>query len=242
MKDWKDFGLLFGGILIFMLCVVLGFSVVTTQAVAGESVTVTIEWINREKVEIPSVVDGSGVVTKENDFGIDPVLLQKKDPGILELGVDKVKTFPATEMDYYLLENSSLTEITDDFASFCAAIHHEAGPYATMQSKIAVGNVIVNRLRDYDNWEYKTLNDVIFDDDQFAVIDLKEFYDTKDAVKSGVWDEDLQSTVMSAYLILTGSDLYAIPEEVCFFYGDPNKRSWGKHEYCFTVGGNSFFK
>lgn len=165
---------------------------------------------------------------------VHPEVLLAEEPPVEHVGMSAV--------DMYLRENADLTNLSDDFLSLCSTIHFEAGIAATLESKVAVGHVVVNRLRDQSRWHYTTLHEAIYAPSQFNVVNIGAFETLKSTIKAGNWDKDIQTTVTAAYLVMTGSELFDIPDDVEFFYGDPNKRTWGTYTYCFTVGGNSYFK
>jgi len=141
------------------------------------------------------------------------------------------------------VKSTDALSMTDDFVSLVATIHLEAGPSASIDSKLAVGTVVLNRFRDKEKWGYETLNDVIYADRQFAVTKKSEFGKIKDQVKmSSKSDAGLGSSFMAAYNLMTDTDRYLVDPEIQYFYGSADIRNWADHTYCFTLGGNSFFK
>lgn len=142
----------------------------------------------------------------------------------------------------YLDDLGASIELTDDFIDLCAMVHCEAGEGASVESKAYVGNVAMNRLRDPSKWGYSSVHDVLYADGQFSVVNTKKFGKAKARLLSGDWDSNLKNSVMAAHLAYTGDSTYSISPEVQYFYGDPNKKTWGNHTFCFEFGGNSFFK
>ena len=90
--------------------------------------------------------------------------------------------------------------------------------------------------------QLRWLRSFLYAPDQFSVVHTKKFAAMKERLKSGQWDDYMKSSVTAANLVYSGSPLYDIDDSVQFFYGDPNKKQWGSHIYCFTFGGNSFFR
>lgn len=154
---------------------------------------------------------------------------------------DSSKSTQVLDPDTYIAKTRDSIQMTDEFISLCAMVHCEAGEGASVKSKVYVGQVAMNRLKDKNKWGYSNLTEVIYAPKQFSVVKTKKFNKMKDKMSSGEWDSYMKSSVMAAHLVYTGSSLYDIDDSVQFFYGDPNKRSWGNHKYCFTYGGNSFF-
>jgi hypothetical protein len=144
--------------------------------------------------------------------------------------------------DSYLDSNGSNIPLSDEFFELCAMIHYEAGEGASVESKAYVGQVVMNRLKDTGKWGYSDIHSVLYAPDQFSVVHTKKFVTMKERLKSGQWDDYMKSSVTAANLVFSGSSLYDIDDSVQFFYGDPNKKQWGSHTYCFTFGGNSFFR
>lgn len=134
--------------------------------------------------------------------------------------------------------------MSDDFLSLVATIHFEAGPSASLESKIAVGTVVLNRLRNKEKWGYETLHDVIYADKQFSVVRKAGFEEIKEDLLAipANGDAGLGSSFMAAYNLITCTDQYLTDPEIQYFYGSEDKRCWAGHTYCFTIGGNSFFK
>lgn len=142
----------------------------------------------------------------------------------------------------YLLNTLEQGIMSDDFLILCSIIHLEAGTSASIESKCAVGNVVINRLLDQETWGCNTISEVAFREKQFSVVRSNAFNICKDSFASGVWDDEMQNTINAAILSLSRSTQYDIPDDVQYFYGDESKRTWGNHEYCFSLGGNSYFK
>ena len=168
---------------------------------------------------------------------------QPVEPEIQEDAQSSIEPEQPNEVEELeLVETNPEIDMSDDFLSLCSVIHLEAGVSASLESKIVVGKVVINRLNDVNRWGYTSLNDVIYDDGQFNVTKKASFENLKNEILSGDWSPELQETIVAANTVISDPNAGQVPADVQFFYGDPDKRTWGNHEYCFTVGGNSFFK
>lgn len=193
----------------------------------------TDNYITNRVIPIVVVDDISFETDVETDFdSVNETLVEQVDSVPIH-GVENVDAIPnVVSLDI---------QYTDDFLSLCSVIHHEAGVAAPLDSKVIVGRVVVNRLND-PKWGYSTLNDVIYAESQFNVVNKASFENLKSVILAGNWSDDVATTVNAATIVLSDSEYCSIPSDVQFFYGDPQKRTWGRHTYCFTYGGNSYFK
>lgn len=198
-------------------------------------------------------------------IGIEPIIIPEvevtdveTEQEIIEQGtteeevIDFSEDEPQTDNDLSQILYSSVYEYlsntlelgirSDDFLILCSIIHLEAGTSASIESKCAVGNIVINRLLDQETWGCNTISEVAFREKQFSVVKSNAFNVCKDSFASGVWDNEMQNTINAAILSLSRSEQYDIPDDVQYFHGDELKRTWGNHEYCFSLGGNSYFK
>jgi len=205
--------------------------------------------IEKEDLSVDSEADNAKEVTevetlKDTETNQDikdtkteeEVKLEEKFP------VEVENTKETINADSYLDLNGSNIPLSDEFFELCAMVHFEAGEGASVESKAYVGQVAMNRLKDTGKWGYPDIHSVLYAPDQFSVVHTKKFAIMKERLKSGQWDDYMKSSVTAANLVFSGSPLYDIDDSVQFFYGDPNKKQWGSHTYCFTFGGNSFFR
>ena len=162
---------------------------------------------------------------------------EKSNSGVAE---DKERAHASEDVN--LAASAGSVVMSDEFADLCTMIHLEAGEGASVESKAYVANVAMNRLRNPGKWGYSTLHEVLYAPRQFSVVYSDRFKKKKSQFLSMSLDANMQASVTAATLAYTGSAQYSIDPAVQYFYGDPNKRSWGSHTYCFTFGGNSFFK
>ena len=156
--------------------------------------------------------------------------------------VIEVPPVDSASSDYLKIDYSTIDLEEENFLDLVATIHLEAGSAASLESKCAVGFCVMNRVNDVNKWHYSSVSQCVHATGQFAVTSSSDFNSIKNRVKNNNLDEDLESSILAAQMAMSGDETYAIPSEVQFFYGDPNKRTWGKHTYCFTIGGNSYFK
>lgn len=126
---------------------------------------------------------------------------------------------------------------------FATTMYFEAAPNASYEGIAAVGWVIKNRMAD-PVWGDTTYEGTIYRRDpvQFAVILLEEFEPMVANILSvSETNKKAALCLEVARDLMTGGTRGKLPETVQFFYGDPNKRTWGKHTYYQTIEGNSFF-
>ena len=130
----------------------------------------------------------------------------------------------------------------EDLKLLATTIYFEASPTASLESCMAVGWVVQNRLEDKTTWNCETYSDVIFMKNpvQFSVTLKEDFYSYQDEI---LQDTTLRAknAINAARLILSKSNLYKLPSDVQYFYGDKDKRVWGRLTYFNTFDGNSFF-
>jgi len=107
----------------------------------------------------------------------------------------------------------------------------EAGGTEPLVGQIAVGNVVLNRVR--DEMAPDTVYDVIFDK-RFGV----QF---TPAYTSAIYNEPFEISVIAAKICLEG---YSVSEKALFFYAPQYVyAAWieENREYLFTIGGHKFF-
>ena len=108
----------------------------------------------------------------------------------------------------------------EDFLTLCATAHYEAGVAATLESKYCVCKVVMNRLNDKDTWGYESIHDVVYAPGQFSVSRKGVFEKFKDQLLNGEFDENALSSVMAAYFVYSGLEIYSVDPEVQYFNMD----------------------
>ena len=251
MKKRRKLQLVLSGIVLFY-CVSMGFLFLRPDLSLFEAPVVSEPVKEPIPVEIPKKTNTTliSVSTVLYDVGglenFDPELfvIPIKEEPVIEEPITLIEEPVETQTysaDLSVVSDEPVIDMSDDFLSLCSVIHYEAGVAASLDSKIAVGCVVINRLND-SKWGYSNLHDVIYADGQFNVTEKASFESLKDEIRSGDWSPDLENTIVAANTVISSTEACQVPSDVQFFYGDPDKRTWGDHVYCFTAGGNSFFK
>ena len=173
-----------------------------------------------------STVEPTEEATPEPTEEATPVPTTEPDPTPTPIDMDELVNYYLVEADLYYNDvgySSNHYEYTEDELYMLAQIIQSEAGGESYEGKIAVGNVVMNRV--LSNYPGDTITEVVTAANQFA-------YDSSTTPSSGA---------KAAARDILDFEVWVIPQNIYFFKATSSTDAWGSHAYACSIGGHAFY-